>query len=201
MGDVYRIFYYHFPAFPPFALCYFACFAASILYLVKRKPVLDALAVSTAEVGLLYNTAILVVGTIWAKPIWGIWWTWDPRLTSTLVLWLTFVSYLLVRRYASGGQAPVISAALAIFGAFDTVFVYMSIRWFRTQHPQPVTLDPRMWMPVLWNVAAFLSLAALLVWLRYRLERIRQRIEEAHALRALHTSQSVSRPTQARVSS
>jgi heme exporter protein C len=208
MGDVQRIFYYHVPSFPPLTLCYFTAFVASVLYLVWRKPALDALAVSTAEVGLVFNTVILITGPIWAKPAWGIWWAWDARLTSTLVLWLVFVSYVLVRRFSSAGQAPVISAALAVFGAVDVVFVYMSIRWFRTQHPQPVLgggagsgIAPEMLAALLWNMAAFLAFAGLLVWLRYRLERIRQQIEEAHALRALHTSQSVSTPTKAGISS
>ena len=81
---------------------------------------------------------MLLTGPIWARPIWGIWWTWDARLTSTLVLWLIYVSYLVLRHYATGGQVPVLAAALGIFGFVDVPIVYMAIRWFRTQHPQPV---------------------------------------------------------------
>jgi heme exporter protein C len=208
MGDVQRIFYYHVPSAWTGFLCFFANFAASLVYLARRSAKADAVAISTAEVGLVFTTVVLVTGPIWARPIWGIWWTWDARLTSTLILWLVYVSYLLVRRYAAGGQAPLIGAVLATFGAANVIFVYMAIRWFRTQHPQPVVgggegsgIDPVMLHALLWNFAAFLALGLLLLWLRYRLERIRQQVEEAHALRALHTSQSVSTPIKARMSS
>jgi heme exporter protein C len=135
---------------------------------------------------------VLITGPIWARPVWGIWWTWDARLTSTLVLWLIYVSYLILRRYTTGGQSPVLAAALAVFGFVDVIFVYMAIRWFRTQHPQPVVgggagsgIDPHMLTALLVNFAAFAALAALVVWLRYRLERLRQQVEEAHALKAI----------------
>ena len=108
------------------------------------------------------------------------------------MLWLIYVSYLLLRRYTTGGQNPVIAAALAVFGFFDMIFVYMAIRWFRTQHPQPVIgggegsgIDPQMLFALLANWAAFIALAILLGWLRYRLERLRQQVEEAHAMRAI----------------
>jgi heme exporter protein C len=190
MGEVQRIFYYHVPSAWTAFLCFLSNFVASIAYLARRDPKLDAFAVSTAEVGVVFCTVVLVTGPLWARPVWGIWWTWDARLTSTLVLWLIYVSYLLLRRYSD--QNPVLAAALAVFGAVDVVFVYMAIRWFRTQHPQPVIgggagsgIDPRMLYALLVNFAAFLAFAALVVWLRYRLERLRQQVEEAHALRAL----------------
>jgi heme exporter protein C len=196
MGEVQRIFYYHVPSAWTAFLCFFANFAASVYYLARRCAAADAVAISTAEVGLVFNSVVLVTGPIWAKPAWGIWWTWDARLTSTLVLWLIYASYLLVRRYASGSQAPVIGAALAVFGAVDVVFVYMAIRWFRTQHPQPVIgggegsgIDPSMMNALLWNFAAFLSLALLLIWIRFRLERLRQQVEEAYALQSLESTQ------------
>ena len=192
MGAVQRIFYYHVPSAWTAFLCFFANFGASVYYLAKRCPKSDAVAVSTAEVGVVFCTVVLVTGPIWAKPVWGIWWTWDARLTSTLVLWLIYVSYLLLRRYSAVGQNPVLSAVLAVFGAVDVIFVYMAIRWFRTQHPQPVIggaegsgIDSRMLHAVLVNWAAFLALAVLLIWLRYRLERLRQDVEEAHAMRAV----------------
>ncbi len=192
MGDVQRIFYYHVPSAWTAFLCFFANFAASIVYLSKRSPKADALALATAEVGVVFCTVVLVTGPIWARPVWGIWWTWDARLTSTLVLWLIYVSYLLLRRYSTAGQNPVLAATLAVFGAVDVVFVYMAIRWFRTQHPQPVIaggegsgIDPRMLHALLWNWVAFLALATLVVTIRYRLERVRQRVEEAHAMKAV----------------
>jgi heme exporter protein C len=192
MGDVQRIFYYHVPSAWTAFLCFFANFAASIWYLAARNPKADAVALSTAEVGVVFCTVVLVTGPIWAKPIWGIWWTWDARLTSTLVLWLIYVSYLLLRRYSTAGQNPVLAAVLAVFGAVDVIFVYMAIRWFRTQHPQPVIgggqgsgIDPRMMHALLVNWFGFLSLALLVIWLRYKLERLRQQVEEAHAMRAI----------------
>ena len=135
---------------------------------------------------------MLITGPLWARPVWGIWWTWDARLTSTLVLWLIYVSYLMLRHYATGGQVPVLAAALGIFGFVDVPIVYMAIRWFRTQHPQPVIgggqgsgLDHRMWVAVLWNLAAFLMLAIQFVWIRYRQALASHALEEAHAQASL----------------
>jgi heme exporter protein C len=201
MGEVQRIFYYHVPSAWTSFLCFFANFIASIVYLARRNLKADAFAVATAEVGVLFCTVVLVTGPIWARPVWGIWWTWDARLTTTLVLWLIYVSYLILRRYSTGQQTPVLAAALAIFGFVDVPIVYMSIRWWRTQHPQPVIaggegsgLDPRMWHAVLWNWAAFMAFAALLIWVRYRLERTRQQLDELHATRALtHAEASAAR--------
>ena len=191
MGNIQRIFYYHVPsAFVAFA-CFFANLVASLVYLKNRKLAADAFAVATAEVGVVFCSVVLVTGPLWAKPVWGIWWTWDARLTSTLLLWLIYISYLLLRRFSTSGQAPVLAAVLAVFGSLDVIFVYMSIRWFRTQHPQPVIgggegsgLHPAMAEALIWNIVAFLAFAALLIWLRYKLERNKQQIEELHAMAA-----------------
>ena len=192
MGDIQRIFYYHVPSAWTSFLCFFANFIASVVYLVRRNLKADAFAVGTAEVGVVFCTVVLVTGPLWARPVWGIWWTWDARLTTTLVLWLIYVSYLMLRRYSTGQATPTLAAALAIFGFLDVPIVYMSIRWWRTQHPQPVIaggqgsgLDPHMWAAVLWNWAAFMAFAALLIWVRYRLEITRQQLDEAHALKAV----------------
>ena len=200
MGDAQRIFYYHVPSAWTSFLCFFANLVASIWYLASRDPKADAVALTTAEVGVVFTTIVLVTGPIWAKPIWGIWWTWDARLTSTLVLWLIYVSYLLLRRYSTAGQNPVLASVLAVFGAVDVVFVYMAIRWFRTQHPQPVIgggegsgIDPRMMHALLINWWGFLALAFLVIWLRYRLERLRQQVEEAHAMKAIAGAKGASR--------
>ena len=190
MGDIQRIFYYHVPsAFVAFT-CFFINLMASLAFLRSRSLVADAWAVSTAEVGVVFCTVVLVTGPLWARPVWGTWWSWDARLTSTLLLWLIYVSYLLLRRYAARGQAPVLGAVLAVFGSVDTVFVYMSIRWFRTHHPQPVlgaggSLDPAMHVALWTNVLAFACFAALVIWIRFRLERLQQQIEAAYALRAV----------------
>jgi heme exporter protein C len=164
-----------------------------IYFLIRRYfpgEKVDALAAVTAEVGVVFCTVVLVTGPLWARPVWGIWWTWDMRLTSTLILWLIYVSYLFLRRFSAGGQTPVLAAALAIFGALDVPLVYFSIWFFRTQHPQPViggggSIDPRMLHVLLINWAAFLCLAGLLCWSRYRLEIVRKQVEEAQALESL----------------
>ena len=192
MGDVQRIFYYHLPSAWVAFLLFFINFLASVWYLVRRTVGADALALASAEVGVSFCTIVLITGPIWARPIWGIWWTWDARLTSTLVLWLIYVSYLVLRHYATGGQVPVLAAALGIFGFLDVPIVYMAIRWFRTQHPQPVIgggqgsgLDHTMWVAVLWNLAAFAMLALMFVWLRYKQALVEHALEEAHAQASL----------------
>ena len=150
MGNVQRIFYYHVPSAWTAFLLFTMNFVASVWYLISRSSKADAIAVVTAEVGVVFCTVVLVTGPLWARPVWGIWWTWDVRLTSTLVLWLIYISYLMLRRFSTSGQTPVLAAALAIFGALDIPLVYFSIWIFRTQHPQPViggggSIDPRMW--------------------------------------------------------
>jgi len=150
----------------------------------------DILALVTAEVGVVFCTVVLVTGPLWARPVWGIWWTWDIRLTSTLVLWLIYVSYLMLRRFSSSGQTPLMAAVLAVFGALDVPLVYFSIWFFRTQHPQPViggggSIDPKMLQVALINWAAFLCFAGLVCWSRYRLELLQREVEETEALEAL----------------
>jgi len=185
MGEIQRIFYYHVPSAWTSFLCFFANFIASVVYLVRRNLKTDAFALAAAEVGVVFCTVVLVTGPLWAKPVWGIWWTWDARLTTTLVLWLIYLSYLVLRRYSSGHQTPTLAAALAIFGFVDVPIVYMSIRWWRTQHPQPVILggpgsglDPRMRISYLLVWAAFTGLLVLLLNGRYKLEAMRASVEE-----------------------
>jgi heme exporter protein C len=190
MGNVQRIFYYHVPsAWTAFTL-FFVNFAASVVYLIKRRPAADIVALVSAEVGVVFCTVVLVTGPIWARPVWGIWWTWDMRLTSTLVLWLIYVSYLFLRRFSSGGQTPTLAAALAVLGALCVPFVYFSIWFFRTQHPQPVmggggSIDPRMLHVLLINWLAFSCFAYFVCWSRYRLEELQRDVDHAHALESL----------------
>lgn len=190
MGDVQRIFYYHVPSAWTAFLLFLTNLVASVVYLVRRNPKADALAVVCAEVGVVFCTIVLVTGPIWARPVWGIWWTWDVRLTTTLVLWLIYVSYLVLRRFSDSAQTPVLAAVLAIFGALDVPLVYFSIWFFRTQHPQPViggggSLDPRMWHVLLVNWLAFSCFAILVCWSRFRLELLQRELEEAHAMESL----------------
>jgi heme exporter protein C len=152
---------------------------------------LDVLAVTTAEVGVVFCTIVLVTGPIWARPVWGIWWApGDLRLTSTLVLWLIYVSYLVLRRFSNSAQTQMLAAALAVFGALDVPLVFLSIWYFRTQHPSPViggggSLDPRMGQVLLINWLAFSCFAFLVCWSRFRLELLQREIEEAHAMESL----------------
>jgi heme exporter protein C len=193
MGDVQRIFYYHVPSAWTAFILFTINFVASIVYLAKRKPAADIVALTSAEVGVVFLTVNLVTGPIWARPVWGIWWTWDWRLTSTLVMWLIYVSYLMLRRFSASGQTPVLAAALGVFGALCVPFVYFSIWFFRTQHPQPViggggSIDPRMMHVLLINWLAFSCLAFLICWSRYRLEKLQREVEQAQALQSLTQS-------------
>lgn len=152
---------------------------------------LDVLAVTSAEVGVVFCTIVLVTGPLWARPVWGIWWApGDIRLTSTLVLWLIYVSYLVLRRFSNSAQTQMLAAALAVFGALDVPLVYLSIWFFRTQHPQPViggggSMDPRMLHVLLISWMAFLLFAFLVCWSRFRLEILQREVEEAHAMESL----------------
>jgi len=142
-------------------------------------------------VGVVFCTIVLVTGPIWARPVWGIWWApGDIRLTSTLVLWLIYVSYLVLRRFSSSAQTQMLAATLAVFGALDVPLVYFSIWFFRTQHPQPViggggSMDPRMLHVLLISWMAFLCFAFLVCWSRFRLELLQREVEEAHAMASL----------------
>jgi heme exporter protein C len=194
-GDVYRIIFYHVPSAWTAFLLFTINFIASVVYLIRRNLKADAIAAVSAEVGVVFCTVVLVTGPLWARPVWGIWWTWDWRLTSTLVLWLIYVSYLFLRRFSSSSQTPVLAAALAIFGALDVPLVYFSIWFFRTQHPQPVigdggSMDPSMLHVLLINWAAFLCFGGLVTWSRYRLEIVRRQVEEAQALESLEAPRS-----------
>jgi len=195
MGDVQRIFYYHVSSAWTAFLLFTINFVASVIYLIRRSPVADAVAVVTAEVGLVFCTVVLVTGPIWARPVWGIWWTWDVRLTSTLVLWLIYVSYLMLRRFSTSGQTPLLAAVLAVFGALDVPIVYFSIWFFRTQHPQPViggggSIDSRMMHALLINWLAFLCFAFLVCWSRYRLEVLRREVEEVQSQESMFEARS-----------
>jgi heme exporter protein C len=186
MGNVQRIFYYHVPSAWTAFILFFVNFGASITYLIKRRPTADIIALVSAEVGVVFCTVVLVTGPMWARPVWGIWWTWDMRLTSTLVLWLIYVSYLFLRRFSSSGETPVLAAALAVLGALCVPFVYFSIWFFRTQHPQPVmggggSIDPRMLHALLINWLAFSCFAFLVCWSRYRLEKLQREVDHAYA--------------------
>jgi heme exporter protein C len=189
MGDVQRIFYVHVPAATVAFTLFFVNFLASIFYLWKRSARADALAATTAEVGVVFCSVVLITGPIWARYAWGTWWSpWDMRLNTTLMLWLLYVSYLMMRRSSTAGSTSVLAAALAVFSFLDVPIVYMANRWFRTHHPSPMigtpSLDPRMQHILFINMFAFLCFAALICWFRYEMERTAQNIDAAHIQRA-----------------
>lgn len=185
MGVVQRIFYFHVPSAWVGFLAFVISGIASIGWLATKKYRWDRWAVSAAEVGVLYTTVVLVTGPIWARPVWGIWWTWDARLTSTFILWLIYVSYLILRGFLDEpGRRASVSAVFSILGLIDVPIVYMSIRWWRTQHPQPVVaggegsgLAPEMWSALLQALFALLALFAFLMHQRVQLEKARQEVE------------------------
>ncbi len=139
MGDVQRIFYYHVPSAWVAGLCFLRQLPGvgrvPLEAQCRKRRVWPQHRPRWASCS---AAVLLITGPLWARPVWGIWWTWDARLTTTLILWLIYVSYLVLRRFAAGGQTQVLAAAFAIFGFVDVPIVYFSIRWFRTQHPSPV---------------------------------------------------------------
>ena len=139
LGHVQRIFYFHVPIAWVAFLAFFVVFVSSIVFLWKRSPWWDALAHSAAEIGVVFATLILITGAIWAKPVWGVWWTWEPRLTTSLILWLVYVGYLMVRAYApSRSQGATYAAVLGIVGFIDVPIVYFAVEWWRAVHPESV---------------------------------------------------------------
>jgi len=184
MGNLYRVFFYHLPhTILSFVFPYLNC-GASLLYLfwrnrnVERAAAADAFALASAEVTVLFSTIGLATGMLWGRAAWGIWWAWDARMTTYLLLWLLYVSYLLVRRFSAVGQTAIISAVLAIFAAIDVPICFMSIRWWRTQHPGPVLtsgkVDKSMLPAVYWNLAGWAMWTVFVLCFRYALERRRQ---------------------------
>ncbi len=202
MGNLYRVFFYHLPhTILSFVFPYLNCFACfAYLYWRQRNAAralaADAFAVASAEITVLYSSIGLATGMLWGRAAWGIWWTWDARLTTYLLLWLLYVSYLLVRGFSGGGAAlpgsghnGVSSAVLGVFAAIDIPICFMSIRWWRTQHPAPVFgggpdsgVDKSMLPALGWNVLAWAMWGALVLGWRYALERRRQRQAAADAL-------------------
>ena len=196
MGNVQRIFYYHVPANILAEIFPYVNFVASGVYLYyrSRNPAraiaADALALASAELTVVFASIGLASGMLWARPVWGIWWTWDARLTTFLLLWLLYVSYLMLRRFSSTGQTQTLAAILSVFAAVDVPIVFMSIRWWRTQHPAPVfggdgSLDPGMWPAFIWNSLGWLMWGSLVCLVRYKLERRRQLNEQDMAFAVL----------------
>jgi heme exporter protein C len=173
-GPSQRIFYIHVPAAWIGMLAFFVVFVASIGYLVTRASRWDRLAASSAEVGVVFTTGVMVTGPLWARPVWGVYWDWDPRLTSFFVLWLLYLSYLILRSYVpEPTRRARYSAVLGIVAFLDVPLVYVSVRWWRTLHPEPVVVNTdgpqlpgSMLAVLLVGIVAFTLLSTLLLRLR-----------------------------------
>ncbi len=181
-GAVQRIFYFHVNSAWAAFLGFFVAAGASAMYLWRGNVEYDRLAVAAVEVGLVFCTMVLVTGPIWARPIWGTWWTWDPRLTMTVILWTIYAVYLVLRSSAHDDpQIARYAAVLAVVGVLDIPLIRISVRLWRGMHPSVISApadkggleDPRMVVGLLVAMVAFAFLFVWLLWLRYEGLRLR----------------------------
>ena len=182
--NLQRVFYFHIPLAWVSFLAFFIVLVGSIFYLWKRSTRLDAVAYAAAEIGVVFTTLVLITGSIWARGIWELWWTWEPRLTTTLILWFIYLAYLMIRGYA---PTPVLkarySAVIGIVGFIDVPIVYFAASWWRGLHPEPVvgptstagSLDPSMYIVLMFSMVTLTVLFAFLLR-----ERVSMRIAEAN---------------------
>lgn len=187
-GDVQRIMYIHIPSILTAYLSFFIVFLGSCLYLWKREKRDDILAKSAAEIGVLFTALTIVEGSIWGKPTWGVWWTWDARLTLTAILLLIFVGYLMLRSLVEDEERAAVSGAIVgIIGFLDIPLIHMSVYWWRTLHQPPSILrpdkapweniHPAMLIALAINFVAFLLLYFYLLSLRIRVGETEERIK------------------------
>ncbi|MGH7470207.1 MAG: cytochrome c biogenesis protein CcsA [Longimicrobiales bacterium] len=189
MGELQKIMYVHVPA----AWMAFLAFAVvgyySVRYLATRKPAHDLLAFAAAEVGTVFTALTIALGSIWGRPTWGVWWIWDPRLTTTAILLLIFAGYLALRAFTDDEERRARwSAAVGILGALNVPIVYMSVKWWRTIHQMqstPSSMDTVYWRGLLLNAVAFLALFVFLVASRYYLARLERNLESRAEEQAL----------------
>jgi heme exporter protein C len=176
-----KIMYVHVPAAWNAFLAFFVVFWASLAYLWKRREGADLLAASAAEVGAVFTGLTLMLGSIWGKWAWGVWWTWDARLTSTAVLFIIFVGYLALRSFTEDPERRATwSAGVGIFGALNVPIVYMSVRWWRTLHQvqsSPQTMSSEYVMGLRLNGIAFLLVLIVFIGWRYRAARMQREAE------------------------
>jgi heme exporter protein C len=182
MGDLQRIFYFHVPAGITGITAFAINFFASLMFIIRKNRWWDRLALSAAEVGVVFLAIVLITGPIWAKPVWYVWWTWSPRLTASLILCLLYVSYLLIRKYiADPERKAMVSAVFGIIAFVDAPLVWFSIRWWRDIHPSPMLeqggLAPEM-RPALWTCwAVFQVLMIYLLRRCFYLESVNDDLE------------------------
>jgi len=183
MGVIQKIFYIHVPAAFLAYLAFFITFMASIFYLYRKDSKWDTVAHCAVETGVIFCTIVLITGPIWAKPVWNVWWTWDPRLTTTLILWFTYVAYLMLRRSVKENQRANLSAVFGIIGFINVPITFFSIRLWRTIHPVIITsrginMSWPMKLSLLITFIAFCFLFFSVLISRIRLEQLKMRIEE-----------------------
>ncbi len=186
MGIVQKIFYFHVPSAYVMYLGATVCFVGSAWYLATGNQKGDAIGQAGAELAVAFGAIVLITGPLWARKAWGTYWTWDPRLTTTLLALLIYVAYLVLRAFGGEGEAEKkFAAALGILGIADLPIIHYSVRKWSGQHPTVITkggggLDPQMY-PALWmSFAAFTALAVLLLWVRARGELIARRLHQAN---------------------
>jgi len=184
LGVSQRIFYFHVPLGWVGMVSIIVVAAASVLHLATGRQKWDDLAYSTAELGIVFASLILVTGAIWGKPVWGVWWTWDAKLTTTLVLWFVYVGYLMARAYGPpGAQGKRFASVVALIGAVDAPIIYKAADWWRSAHPSnnvPSDIDERMLLTLLMSTVAFTALYVYLLMERYSLRRSESELDELH---------------------
>jgi heme exporter protein C len=185
MGHIQRIFYVHVSLAWLSYLAFLVVFVASIVYLWRRDERWDAVARASAEIGVVFTTLFILSGALWGRPVWGTWWTWDARLTTTAIMWFIYVAYLMLRAYVPDvTRAARYAAVLGIVGFLDVPIIHMSVVWWRTLHPEPTVarlegsplLPPEMLATLVVASVAFGLLYLTLMVLRVRLERARDAV-------------------------
>ncbi len=183
MGLVQKIFYLHLPAaFMAFG-AFFITFLTSTLYLIQRNLKWDRIASGSAEVGVIFCTIVLITGPLWAKPIWNVWWTWDPRLTTTLILWFIYLAYLMLRGVVRENQQANLCAVFGIIGFVSVPITFLAIRLWRTIHPviitpQGINVSAPIKLTLIISFCAFVLLFITLLISRVELEKLRMKTEE-----------------------
>ncbi len=182
MGDVYRILFVHVPAAWMSLLLFFLSFVGSLVYLFRKNLFWDRLAHSAAEIGVVLTGLALILGSIWGKPTWGIWWTWDPRLTTTALLFILYSGYLILRRLLEDPEKRArLAASTGLLIFLNVPIVYLSVRWWRSLHQvqsSPGTMAPQMVLALRLNALALLACCLFFLFLRMRLEKRRQALED-----------------------
>ena len=190
LGVSQRIFYVHVPLGWIGMVSIFVVGIASVIHLITRKNLWDAIAYSAAELGVIFATLILVTGAIWAKPVWGVWWSWDPKLTTTLILWFVYVGYLMVRSFSTpGSQGRRYASVVALLGAIDAPIIYLASIWWRTAHPNlnigPLAasgsdLDGKMYITFIVSLVKFTIFYVYVMLERIQMRKCEDDLDEVH---------------------